>query len=361
MTINFTAKLHSTFGDGNLFYSPFSLLSALGMCAAGAKGRTKSDFSKVLESPQNPQESNAYFKNLITEVVGDGSERLYELISANALWVQNNLELNQEYQKTIVDDYNGVLTPVDYNANPDGAVEKINSWCNENTRGKIPTIINRDFINKDTLLILTNAIYFLGKWKKAFDEKNTQNKPFDGVKTLIPMMTQTSGFPYAEHAKFQALEMDYQGDDLSMVVVLPNEGSFGEVENDLESSYTFAIENLRHEEVVISFPKFEMETSYVMTNQLIEMGLGLAFSDEADFSEITKEERLKISGVVHKAFVKCDEEGTEAAAATAIGMMRCTSMRVPVQPKIFNANHPFLFFIRNNNSNAVLFAGRFLG
>ena len=356
-TVRFASKLYPKLGESNenSFYSPFSLLSALGMCTAGSKGNTHKCLSELLETPVGADESKQYFASLVAEITGDGIARDYELTTANALWIQKDLALVPGYTSTVIEDYGGLLTDVDYEEAPEAAVTQINNWCNEATNGKIPTIITRDFINSDTRLILTNAIYFKGKWAKSFQKDATYNENFKDVGS-VPTMHQTSSFSYMENDLFQALELDYQGDDLSMLVILPKGN---ELDDDLETVYETATIFLHHEEkVVVSLPRFKMETKYQMKDVLCELGAGLAFSNNADFSGITEQESLKISDVVHKAYVDCNEEGTEAAAVTAVGMMRCTSMRPVDPPKVFKADHPFVFFIRNKTTGNILFSGR---
>lgn len=360
-TVKFASKLYPKLGESNenSFYSPFSLLSALGMCSAGARGDTQQALADLLESPTDPVEQKSFFKSLVSEV-NDVGEKPYELTTANALWSQSGLNFAPDFSETVKNDYGGTFNEVDYRENPDGAVNQINEWCDEATRGKIPTIIDRNFINKDTLLILTNAIYFLGKWKTQFDKKKTLNEDFHSPKgtSKVPTMHQSESHIYGENKEIQVIDMPYEGNDLSMLIVLPRENTPDALDGNLEETYANACDLLHYEEkVVVSLPKFLMETKYNLGDTLKELGAGIAFSDEADFSGITTDDGIKISGVIHKAFVKCDEEGTEAAAATAVGMMRCTSVRMPTPSKIFKADHPFLFFIHNKNGN-VLFCGR---
>lgn len=356
--IQFANKLHPKMGKSqeNSFYSPHSLLSALGMCAAGAKNSTLDALTDLLEIPADPFEQKSYFRSLVAEAAV--SNKPYELTTANALWPQKGLNFFPEFSETVGQDYGGSFNEVDYENDPDAAVVKINGWCNEATRGKIPTIIERDFINKDTLLILTNAIYFLGKWKKQFNKKLTTDESFRGVTGKIPTMHQSGDATYGETKEFQALNLPYEGDDLAMLILLP-EGSTETIDQNLGAAYEAGLASLHYEEMVnVSLPRFELTTKYKLGKTLCELGAGVAFSDSADFSGITPDDALKISEVVHKAFVKCDEEGTEAAAATAVGMMRCTSVRMPAPPKVFNADHPFVFFIHNVKTNTVLFCGR---
>lgn len=373
----FANKLHPKLNKPteNLFYSPHSLHSALGICTEGAREKTLESLINLLEVPSDTSERKSYFRSLVAETTVSGKP--YELTTANALWSQINLGFVGDFQDTIRNDYGGSFNEVNFVDNPENAVEKINGWCNEATHGKIPTIIQNNFINKDTLLILTNAIYFLGKWKKKFDQKLTKNEDFypiwpptvDGhwcssiqrcsqkIKR-VPTMHISGEALYGETVEFKALDLPYEGDDLSMLILLP-EGSTEYIDNNLAAAYEAANNSLRYEENVnISLPRFKLETEYNLGETLKELGGKLAFSDYADFSGITKDETLKISEVIHKAFVKCDEEGTEAAAATAVGMMRCSALMMPVPPKVFKADHPFVFFIRNTKTNTILFAGR---
>lgn len=358
---SFASKLYPTLEDSdkNLFFSPHSLSSALGMCAAGAKGDTLQALAKLLEVSQEDDERKNYFRALVAEA--SVTNKPYELTTANALWSQTGLNFEEQFRQTVAEDYGGAFNEVDYENQPDAAVEQINGWCNEKTRGKIPTIIQRDFINKDTRLILTNAIYFLGKWKKQFDKKLSKPATWRNAlgKTSETQFMNMSGEQfYGETQEFKALDLPYDGDDLSMLIILP-EGPTENIDNNLQAAYELALQALYLEEKVnVTIPTFKLNTQYKLGKNLQELGAAIAFSDRAEFDGITKDEPLKISEVVHKAFVKCDEEGTEAAAATAVGMMRCTSVMRPTPPKIFRADHPFVFFIRNRNTNTILFAGR---
>ena len=357
---SFASKLHPMLEDSekNLFFSPHSISSALGMCTAGAKGETLKALANLLEVPQDDSQRKEHFRSLVAEATV--ANKPYELTTANALWSQAGLNLENGFQETVANDYGGSFNEVDYKEKPDAAVEEINSWCNEKTRGKIPTIIQRDFINKDTRLILTNAIYFLGKWKKQFDKKLSKPgtwRDANDKTSQVPLMNIGGEQIYGETQEFKALDLPYQGDELSMLILLP-EGSTGYIDNNLQQAYDEAVASLQYEEIVhVTIPSFTLTTEYKLGETLQKLGAGIAFSDMAEFDGITKDESLKISEVIHKAFVKCDEEGTEAAAATAVGMMRCASIHIP-KPPIFRADHPFVFFIRNRNTNTILFAGR---
>jgi serpin B len=367
--LKFAAKLQPNLDESteNLFFSPFSILTALGMCAVGARGETQKALANFLEVPEDFEEQKAYFKSLVAEGTAPAGSP-YELTTANALWSQKGLKFAQEFATVVKQDYDASFSELDYDE-PEKAASVINAWCDKNTNGKIKTIIDKDFINPDTRLILTNAIYFLGKWATQFQKNQTYKEAFlngRGKEVQVPTMHINSKFRYGETEKFQALELPYEGDDLSMLVLLPTNkapykpyGQETPIDADLESAYKDAVESLGYPETVdVSLPKFEMETKYKLGKTFEALGAGIAFSDSANFTGITSnKEALKISEVIHKAFVKCDEEGTEAAAVTAVGVMRCTAM-APRMPKIFKADHPFVFFIRNKNSGSILFSGR---
>ena len=355
---NFKKVLPAT---GNTFSSPYSLRVALGMCCAGAVGETRKTIAQVLGVPESQDEQNAVFGKMVKEVNGDGSPREYDLTTANALWRDQSCKLNEKYKAAISQYYGGDCNDVDYVNDPAKAVTIINEWVSVKTNGKITNLVSDAVVNKETRLVLTNAIYFKGKWEAAFKKENTNNEPFmvseeDSVQA--PMMMQQAHFAYYEDEKIQALDLPYKGGDLAMLVVLPQKtDGLGKVEEDWSKDhYSTVISHLHSEDVQVRLPKFKLETKYELKTPLTEMGLGVCFGDAANFSGISAEP-LKISEVVHKAFVSVDEEGTEAAAATAVGMMRMSAV-MPARPKVFNADHPFMFFIRNRKSGTILFSGR---
>lgn len=353
-TVAFASKIHSQLAQSteSAFYSPFSLQVALGICTQGAKGLTRVQLENLLGE-------NVDYKELIGQIQ---ENEHYELSSANALWAHGPDDgfLTENFVHTVQEDFQANITNVDFVNAPEAAVEQINDWCSKETREKIPSIITIDLLNKQTKLVITNAIYFKGKWKTAFKKEATLDLEFRGTNGTknVPTMNVSGGFTYSENDDFQALELDYQGDDLSMVVLLPTGETTDYIDNNLEQCYHEAVNNFHFERSVqVSLPKFEFETKYALSSVLREAGATAAFSDNADFSGISEEIKLKISEVIHKAFVSVDEEGTVAAAATAVLMMRCTSAMIN-RPKVFNVDHPFVFFIRNKKTNDVLFCGR---
>jgi serpin B len=357
-------KLAGTQAGKNLFLSPFSIQVALAMCAVGARGQTRKVMADLIGAPDNVEEQNRQYAELLKSVTGEG-ERAFQLVTANALWGQQGYHFKPDYQKAVADFYEGEFHEVNFRAQPDEAVRTINTWVSNKTREKIKELVKQDFINDDTRLILTNAIYFKGQWDEAFEKASTHDEKWHGQSgsRRVPMMHQRGGYLFCESDDFQALDLPYKGEQLSMLVVLPtNKDGLASLETKFaaDGTYQKIAARLHYEEtVIVSLPRFKMETEFKLKPVLCALDAELAFSDHADFSGIG-EEPLKVSEVVHKAFVEVNEEGTEAAAATAVGMVMCAAVRQPVEPKVFKADHPFLFFIRDRNTNAVLFSGRVL-
>jgi serpin B len=348
----------------NLFLSPFSIQVALAMTAVGARGETRLVMADLIGAPEIIEEQNRQYARLLKSIYGQG-ERPFQLVTANALWGQKGYPFKPAFQEAIADFYDGAMHEVDFRAQPDEAVKTINAWVSDKTRAKIKELIQRNLIDKQTRLILTNAIYFKGQWEQQFKSADTKNEDWHGSEARkVPMMHQRGGYHYHEGNGFQALDIPYQGQQLSMLIVLPRKkDGLAAVERQWVQgkSYRQVTECLDHQEnVVLSLPRFKMETEFKLKPVLCDLGADLAFSDDADFSGIGKDP-LKISEVVHKAFVEVNEEGTEAAAATAVLMIRCAGLSPPPpQPIVFKADHPFLFFIRDRKTNAVLFSGRVL-
>ena len=253
---------------------------------------------------------------------------------------------------------------VNFQTQPDEAVKAINAWVSTKTRARIKELINRDVLNGDTRLILTNAIYFKGRWESVFEKSATRDEDWHSPKTSnVPMMHQKGGYLYYEGDDFQAVNLPYKGRQLSMLVVLPRKtDGLAALETRWATQQTFrqVTEGFDSESVILSLPRFKIEMEFKLKPVLCALHADLAFSDDADFSGIA-DEPLKISEVIHKAFVEVNEEGTEAAAATVVVMALCAGVSSrPPEPKVFKADHPFLFFIWDRKTNTLFFSGRVL-
>ena len=358
-------KLAATQAGKNLFLSPFSIRVALAMCAVGARGETRRVLAALIGAPESVEEQNRQYARLLKSVQGEG-DRPFQLVTANALWGQHGYHFTPDFKRAVADFYGGGFHEVNFHAQPDEAVRAINAWVSDKTREKIRELVKRDFLSDDARLVLTNAIYFKGRWEKVFQEADTRDEDWYGPNGTgkVPLMHRRGGYLYHDGGSFQALELPYQSRQLSLLVVLPRKkDGLASLERQWSggTAYRQVTDSLDHEEAVLVWlPRFKLETEFRLKPVLCGLYADLAFSDEADFGGIG-EEPLKISEVVHKAFVEVNEEGTEAAAATAVGMVLCAGVAgPPPRPVVFRADHPFLFFIRDRRTNAVLFSGRAL-
>ena len=352
--------------DENMFFSPFSISSAMAMVYEGAKGQTAMEIGNVFHFPADIAQLRSGYQHAFAAINGSSSD--YALNTANALWVQKSYPLLGNYTNVVKAYYGGSITNLDFVNSPTFAVSTINRWVSDQTAGKIPTILAAGDVDAHTRLILTNAIYFKGAWSSQFEAGATQSKNFttgSGGQELVSMMEQTGQFAYADLGNAQFLKLPYKGDDVSMFVLLPKSNDLATVGASLSGTAIAAGEQkLQGALVNVSLPKFKVETEKHMPGDLSALGMPTAFSSTAaDFSGMAKivdpAQNLYVSDVVHKAFIDVDENGTEAAAATAVIMAKGSAfVSQPPQPIIFNANHPFLFFIQENKTGNILFVGR---
>jgi serpin B len=347
MRSDFATRLYDTLAGTqagkNLFLSPFSIQVALAMCDVGAKGGTRRVLAELIGAPANVEEQNRQYADLLKSINGEG-ERPFQLVMANALWGQHGYHFHPGYKKAVADFYDGAFNEVNFVALPDEAVKSINAWVSDKTREMIKELIHRDFLSADTRLILTNAIYFKGQWVELFDRADTTDEDWHGPDWVskVPMMHRKGGYYHHYQGDgFQALDMPYEGWELSLLILLPTEkDGLGALETRLtsEGMYQQVVDGLSEEEgIVVSLPRFTVEAEFSLKTVLSALGAELAFSDEADFSGIG-EEPLQISEVVHKAFVEVNEEGTEAAAATGVSMGLC-AVRPATEPIVVTV-HP---------------------
>ncbi len=340
----------------NIFFSPYSISTALAMTYEGAKGQTADEMRSVLHFPKDAnirRPSFAKIHNLINK-----KDKKYKLYTANALWTQKDHPFLKEYTDLIQRYYTGKTTPLDF-ANETDSRNTINRWVEDQTNNKIKDLIPKGLITPLTRLILTNAIYFKGKWFHPFDKESTKEENFmvNPHKTIkVPMMSITdSRFNYVETNNLQALEMLYNGKELSMLILLPK-GNLKSIEDSLDANKLSKLrESLHNEKVHVFLPKFTFKTRYYLSKALKQMGMSTPFTKNADFSGMDGTKSIWINKVIHQAFVEVNEEGTEAAAATAISTK---TLAIEETVKIFRADHPFIFIIQERKTGSILFLGR---
>lgn len=346
---------------GNLFFSPASISTALAMTYAGAGGPTKTEMAQVLHFDLAEERLHGGFGTL-GEIL-NSAEKGYRLSMANRLWGAKTYPFRPEFLKTTREQYGAELAQLDF-ARTEEARQTINAWVEEQTNGRIEDLIPSGVLDAMTRLVLTNAVYFKGAWDEEFSKRATQDAPFRlsrDRQVKVPTMRQTDRFGYAETDDLQLLELPYEGHDLSMVIVLPKSvDGLPDLETKLTAeSVQKWMSGLRRRDVRVFLPRFKLTSQFELADVLRAMGMPLAFSERADFSGMSTVESLMLSQVVHKAFVDVSEEGTEAAAATAVVVAPTAAPAGDRdEPVVFRADHPFVFLIRDNRTGAVLFVGR---
>jgi serpin B len=352
--------------EGNLFYSPYSISLALAMTYAGARNETAEQMADTLHFLLEQDRLHPAFNWLDAELASrdegaagkDGEG--FRLNIVNAIWGQKDYEFLPDFLDVLAKNYGTGLRILDFITETEKSRLTINDWVSNQTEGRIEDLIPPGAIDALTRFVLTNAIYFNAAWAYPFDEDITADGPFyllDGGQVIVPMMKQTESFGYTEGKGYQAVELLYDGGELSMVILLPEAGNFEAFEEGLQSQQVDAIINdLQDTRVTLTMPQFEFDSEFRLNDTLAEMGMRDAFSPgDADFSGMTGNRELYISDVIHKAFVAVDEAGTEAAAATAVIMKR---VAVPKPPVEVTLDHPFIFLIRDIETGAILFVGR---
>ena len=360
-------------GDGNLFYSPFSISQALAMTSAGARGETLRQMEATLHH-RLPQSSlhpafNALDLTLATRGQEPGSTpndageagQYFRLNIANALWGQHDYRFLADFLDALAENYGAGMMAVDFVGAPDEARVRINDWVAEETEGKIKDLLPPGIIDESTRLVFTNAIYFNASWHQPFSRSNTRVRPFhlaEGGTVDVPMMTETyRDYGYARGDGYQVVDVPYSWGEMSMTILLPDEGTTLEsLEGSLDSEMLDRIiDGIVTDWVTLTMPLFEFESEFSLDKTLAGMGMADAFDGRADFSGMTGSRDLWISEVVHKAFVSVDEDGTEAAAATAVVMLESGPGKEPIAVTV---DRPFIFLIRDTGTGTVLFLGR---
>lgn len=351
--------------EGNLFFSPYSISTALAMTYAGARTETAAEMASTLHFTLPGEQLHPAFGQIIKQINGDGKKHGYQLTTANALWGQKGYPFLADFLTLTKASYGAGLNEVDFASAPEQARQTINAWVEKETQDRIKELLPPGIITPFTRLVLTNAIYFKGDWASRFKKDLTRSEPFllsADTRVQTPLMHQTREFGYHDAGTFQILEMPYVGKELSMVVLLPKKvAGLADLEKGLSADRLNAwLKQLHTEEVVVTLPKFKTTAEFSLADQLKALGMKRAFGEEAaDFSGLNGgKESLYIAAVIHKAFVEVNEEGTEATGATGVIVAKPTSAPIPRPTPVFRADHPFLFLIRDTRSDSVLFLGR---
>uniref|UniRef100_A0A0N5ATT1 SERPIN domain-containing protein n=1 Tax=Syphacia muris TaxID=451379 RepID=A0A0N5ATT1_9BILA len=336
--------------------SPFSIAEAFGVVHLGAAGVTKSQIQNVFAQGCSEDE----FINYLTYQLGsvNAANAEYSLSTANRVYYAEDLQLKDSFVSNVKSKFDGQLEPADFNA-ASATAQKINGWVEEQTKSKIKNLVDPSMLGRLTRLMIVNAIYFKGAWVVPFDKHSTQKQKFyiaEGKDKMVDMMYHKGKYDYYDDGEAQILGMSYKGENIKMLIVLPKEryGLEALLETIDGDKLMFYLAHMRHIKVEVSLPKFKMEKKFDLTGVMSSLGMSQAFSDSANFTEMCSES-VKISQVVHKAFVEVDEKGTEAAAATGVGIM-LTSLVIETPPPSFVADHPFLFAIVKDNN--LLFIGQ---
>ncbi|EDL39852.1 serpin B3 [Mus musculus] len=376
-TTKFTLELYRQLreSDNNIFYSPISMMRTLAMLLLGAKANTEQQIKKVLhfnettkktteKSAESHDEENVHqqFQMLMTQL--NKFNNAYDLKVPNSIYGAKDFPFLQTFLKDIRKYYQANVESLDFAHAAEESQKKINSWMARQTNGKIKDLFPSGSLNSSTILVLVNAVYFKGQWNHKFDEKHTREEKFwlnKNTSKPVQMMKQRNkfNFIFLENVQAKIVEIPYKGKELSMFVLLPVEiDGLKKFEEQLTADkllqWTRA-ENMHMTELYLSLPQFKVEEKYDLRVPLEHMGMVDAFDPQkADFSGMSNSQGLVVSKVLHKSFVEVNEEGAEAATAMSV---ESRSLSVP-KPNDFSCNHPFLFVMKQNKTNSILFFGR---
>lgn len=340
----------------NVMISPLSVSMALTMVYNGAEGETREAMAGTLElNGTSIDEINESYRNLSETLTSFDSAVVFQI--ANSIWYRQGLRVEGDFLDMNRSFFNAEISPCNF-GDP-GTADAINTWVDMNTNGKIREIVEKP-INPDLLMVLINAIYFNGDWTKKFDVENTRDDEFtlaDGSKVPCKMMNQENRFRYFENTNFQAIELPYGNRAFSMFIFLPKSGLgiddlIRRIDSDSLKLWTGSLHSRKG---AILMPRFKLEYNETLTDMLSSLGMGMAFSGAADFSGISTQDQMFISYVKHKTYIEVDEEGTEAAAVTSVGMATSAG---PTEKFVMRVDRPFLFLIRESGSGTILFLGK---
>jgi serpin B len=347
--------------EGNLFVSPHSISAALAMVSAGARAETAAQMSATLHFDPVGEALHPAFAKLdgALRTAGEDGPDAIEVAIANRLWGRPGATFREAFLDVMRAHYGAGLQTVDFGGDLEGARRTINGWVEERTRSRIRELLRPSDLSPSTELVLTNAIYFKGAWAVRFDEQDTRDAPFftgPDRSISVPMMSLTTDVPYLESDVLKAVELPYEGDRLSMVVLLPRRrDGLRDLEETLTADHLRRwLDDLQPQQVHVRLPRFRLEDRHALERTLPAMGMPLAFAPgRADFSGICGAPgAIWIDAVIHQALVEVNEQGTVAAGATAVVLKRGG------RPPIFEADHPFVFLVRDRHTGAILFIGR---
>ncbi len=356
--LNVYKKFAKKDSEKNVFFSPYSITMAMGMTYAGANNATKQEMATALNFPIDDSKLHKTLGDSQKSILFSGSKGV-QISIANQLWADKKYNFSCKYLRGVKKAYGAPVKRLNFREKPEVQRLTINSWVEQQTQSRIKNLLPGGTITDLTAMVLTNAIYFKGQWDEKFLVENTKTEvffPSKKEKIECSMMNRRGKYKIAQGNDFSAIEIPYAGNDFSMLVILPSENTEmqkfeGNLSADKIASLSTQFEDA---EVNLSLPRFKFESQFELKPTFIEMGMPLAFSNIADFTRMSSKPDLKIDEVYHKAFVEVSEEGTEAAAATAVVIVR-KSMPAYFE---FNVNRPFIFLIRHNSSGVILFMGR---
>ncbi|XP_043075915.1 leukocyte elastase inhibitor-like [Puntigrus tetrazona] len=370
----FALDLYRTLSEsdagGNMFFSPLSISAALSMVYLGARGDTAKEMEKVL-SFSSVSDVHSHFETLTSAINRPSASYILRL--ANRLYGEKTFSFLPEYLDSTLKLYHADLQAVDFIGASEKSRQLINKWVEEQTENKIKDLLKPGMVTGMTRLVLVNAIYFKGNWMHTFKAIETKEMPFkikQNEHQPVQMMYQKKTFPfrYIPESKLKVLELPYKQEELSMLILLPDEAQDGsdpllKLESELTLNtlldWTRRDKMAMQMDIRVHLPRFKLEVQSSLSEILQKMGMSSVFQEtKADLTGMSSQDGLSVSAVIHKAFVEVNEEGTEAAAATAVCLRTC-AFRLEFES--FTADHPFLFFIRHNSTNSILFFGRFRG
>ncbi|MFT5877823.1 MAG: serpin B [Dokdonia sp.] len=361
----FAMELYHVIGAneyGNIFFSPFSISTALAMTYAGVDGITAKEIGETMHFAENKPEFHIEYGKYLHAITENAKGNI-EWSIANKLWGERRYQLQPSFVALHKEAYHSSLERVNFVESPEIAREEINDWVAAKTKDKIQDLLPEGSITRDTRLVLTNAIYFKGDWLYPFDTKKTKNQKFflsPNKNIEVPFMNFEGALNYLESADYQIIRLPYAGDKQSMVVVLPKTADMlYAVSTQMNTAVFNQMLTAPKPLVHLQLPKFKMTLPISIKKYLKQLGMSIPFTNKADFSKMTLTNDLYISEVVHKAFIEVSEKGTEAAAATAAVMtMKSMAVPKPIPPLAFTVDHPFLMYIMDNDTKTILFMGR---